>query len=329
MHCAWCGHESEVLREGAVAPPTSLMGTDEADTGLGVETRVADCRNCGARVAFGESEISTTCVFCGAPGVLATAAHRNSVRPGGLVPLEIGRAAAQDAFGTWVRKRWFAPNAVRRLADLDATGVYVPYWLFDGQASSRWTAQSGTYHWVSQHVPAAAGRPARTARRREVRWRPASGRRRDAFERVPVVASKGIDERLAGRVVDQDPQAIVPYRPEFLSGWAAEEYQVALEEAWQRGDAQVRAWHRTLCARDVPGDTHRALQVETVVGDVAWRLVLFPLWTMHFEWKGKSYPVLVGGRDARVVGKAPTSFWKVLAVVLTIAAIVAAFVFLK
>jgi hypothetical protein len=120
---------------------------------------------------------------------------------------------------------------------------------------------------------------------------------------------------MVARLGGFDTQGLVPYRPEYLAGWSAEEYQVDLEQGWTNAQREIEERQRARCAADVPGDTQRFLRVENRVTDVRWKHVLLPIWALHYRWRGKDWSVLVHGVTGRVHGDAPLSVWKVLAAV--------------
>jgi Zn finger protein HypA/HybF involved in hydrogenase expression len=323
--CDHCGARRQVLASDAliVERPLEARAIEEASTGYGLDLRVLACETCGARTALEGSATSDRCPFCGSARVLDQGAHRKRIRPESLVPLEVGREVVQAEFQKWIRSRWFRPNALARQKDFHAVGVYVPAWTFDARAYSRWTAQSGTYYWETDHVTVMVnGKATRQARQvRKVRWRPAAGERSDVFDDAQVLASKGVDTELAERLGRFDGAGLVPYRPEYLAGWRAEEYQVDLEEGWRRCREVLEATQRSRCAADVPGDTQRALHVETHLSEVRWKHVLLPLWSLTYEFRGKPYAVLVHGQSGRIVGRAPLSWVKILLLVLGLAAV--------
>ena len=326
LACEFCGERRAVP---AAPDPIRERSLDEAGAaahGLGLELRAARCQVCGASVAFDRAAVAVTCVFCGSGRVLVEEARRNPIRPESLVPLDLSRAGVEQAFRKWLSGLWFRPNALQRLRDFRAVGVYVPYWTYDCHVHSVWTAQAGYYYWVTEsYTTRVNGRSVRRTRRvRKVRWVPAAGERADDFDDLPVLASKGIDEALADRLGEYDRSALVPYRPDYLAGWAAEEYQVTLADGWERGRDKAAAVQEGRCAGDVPGDTHRFLCVRNRFSGVRWKHVLLPMWSLTFEWRGARYPVLVHGQTGRVVGRAPWSWVKIAALALLLAAAIGA-----
>ncbi len=286
--------------------------------------RVARCGTCGARVSFDEAATSRLCVYCGSPSVLEQEANRNAIRPESLVPLDVGRAKAEESFRRWLGGLWFRPGALKRGQRFEATGVYVPFWTFDCRVHSEWSADAGHYYWVTQTVWVNVNgrRMPRTQRVRKVRWVPAWGARDDAFDDLLVHASAGQPRKLVQELGTFDTAGLVPYRPEYLAGWHAEEYQVDLEQGWAEGLAQVEERQRSRCAGDIPGDTHRNLRVKNTVSDVRWKHVLLPVWSIAYRYKGKPYAVLVHGQTGLVSGEAPLSWGKILGLFLAVAAVV-------
>jgi predicted RNA-binding Zn-ribbon protein involved in translation (DUF1610 family) len=326
--CGHCDHRRAVPRlEGTIVE----HALDEARTlerGFGCELRVAQCKQCGARVTFDSSATSESCVFCGAPTVLAQEARRNALRPESILPLDVGRAAVDAHFRKWTRGLWFRPNALKRVTKFGATGVYVPCWTFDAAVHSNWTADAGYYYYVTVMMPVTVnGRTTMQPRQvRKIRWEPAAGARDDAYDDVIVHASGWLKRELADALGPYDRTGLVPYRPEYLAGWHAEEYQLDLLQAWEVAQLEIRDTQERRCAGDVPGDTQRDLRVQNVIRDVRWKHILLPLWTLTYRFGAKSYTVLIHGQTGRVHGEAPLSWVKILLAILVAALCVLAIV---
>ena len=321
LSCEHCGtaRRVEVVQATIVERPLDAAHT--AERGFGRDVRVLECETCDARVTFEGASTSEACPFCGSPGVLDQDANRNCIRPESLIPLEIGRGKVETSFKKWIGSRWFRPNALKKIDTFQAVGVYVPAWTFDAEVHSDWSAQSGTYYYVDESYTAIEdGRTVRRTRRvRKVRWWPSWGDRDDSYDDVLVVASQGIDEKLAKRLGPFGAVGLVPYSPEYLAGWRAEEYRIDLDEGWRRARAEIQATQRRRCAGDVPGDTHRALRVKSEIFNVLWKHVLLPMWSLTYDYRGKHYAVLVHGQSGRIVGRAPYSWVKILLFLLLIA----------
>jgi hypothetical protein len=198
-----------------------------------------------------------SCVFCGSSNVLKQDANRNAIRPESLVPMDVGRRDVERAFHRWLKGLWFRPNALRKTRDFDAVGVYLPFWTFDCAVHSDWSAQSGTYYYVTVTKTRTVNGKTQTytTQERRTRWRPAWGQRDDGYDDLLVNASHAVSESLVRELGGFDTRGLVPYRPEYLAGWRAEEYRRDLEQGWEDGERAVVESQRARCAGDVPGDT--------------------------------------------------------------------------
>ena len=319
LTCAYCGHAEQVERGDGAIVERALDDQHDAERGFGTELRVLECQNCGARVALEESVTAESCVYCGAAAVLDQEANRNTLRPESLVPLELGKDHARASFQKWLRRLWFRPNDLKQVKAATAVGVYVPFWTFDCNVDSQWTAQAGYYEHVTR--PHMTSKGMRTRRERRVRWKKASGRRSDSYDDFLVHASAGLDEALVSKLGGFDTGGLVPYRPHYLAGWRAEEYQVDLEQGWRNGLARIVELQEARCGGDVPGDTFRHLQVENHVRGVRWKHVLLPIWSLTYRYRGQTFVVLVNGQSGVVVGRAPWSWVKLTLLFLGLAVV--------
>ena len=204
----------------------------------------------------------------------------------------------------------------------------MPFWTFDCHVHSDWSADAGYYYYVTQTYTTTVNgkRQTRTRRVRKIRWKPAWGQREDRYDDLLVAASQGIPAELVEELGRFDTKALVPYRPEYLAGWRAEEYQTDLLGGWRLGQADVERTQEQRCAGDVPGDTHRSLRVANAISDVHWKHVLLPVWSLAYSFRGKPYRVLVHGQTGRVVGEAPYSWVKIVLALLGFGGVVAAVV---
>jgi hypothetical protein len=115
---------------------------------------------------------------------------------------------------------------------------------------------------------------------------------------------------------------LVPYDAGFVSGWTVERYQIdlvkAAEESRRRMDAEIR----NRCASEVPGDTHRDLQVQASYSDQTFKHILSPIWLLSYTFRAKSYQVLVNGVTGSIAGSRPYSWIKIGLLVLAILIVV-------
>jgi hypothetical protein len=167
-----------------------------------------------------------------------------------------------------------------------------------------------------------------TRRERRVRWTPAAGSVRDDFDDVLVLAGAGAPRELAERLAPWDLKALVPYDDGYLSGFAAESYQVDLPAGFELACAVMRRTIEGSVRRAIGGDVQRIYTMRSRHERVTFKHILLPLWISSYRYGGKVYRFLVNGRSGRVQGDRPWSVAKISLAALAAAALVAVAVLL-
>jgi hypothetical protein len=85
---------------------------------------------------------------------------------------------------------------------------------------------------------------------------------------------------------------------------------------------------RRLCARDVPGDTQRNLQIAPRYSGETFKHILVPVWLLSYNYGRKTFRLLVNGHTGKVAGTYPKSAWKIFFLVLAALLVVAGVVWL-
>ncbi len=334
MACPFCGTK-EAVQAGAAASTGMIreipleQGMALAQKGFGVQVTTIRCGECGATVNVGEGERTASCAFCGSKQVLAQETNQGAIRPESLVPFKVTKDDANGRFGSWLGKLWFRPSDLKKMARVqEMGGVYIPFWTFDAFVRSQWNAERGWYYYETEtYTETVNGRSeVRTREVQRTRWEGAAGWRQDTYDDVLVCAGKGLPTALADQFSTFDTKALIPYQPQFLSGWRAESYAIDLMPGWALGQAKIESSQMGRCAGDVGGDTHRMLSVSNMFSNVTFKHVLLPIWIAAYRYNGKVFRFLVNGQTGEVVGQAPWSVWKITALVLFIVAVIGAIV---
>ena len=321
--CGYCATESPATLETRGAETVivehdlaaALRSIPDSARGWRVAKTSVRCQSCRAISVFDPDRVGQRCDFCGSAALVPHEETKDAFRPESLLPLAVPESRARDVLRAWYRRLWFAPSrfAARALTDT-LKGVYVPYWTFDAKADATWTAESGRYYTVE-----VGGK-----RERRVLWSPASGSLSHAFDDQLVCASRGVDPARLRAIEPFPTGTLVPYDPGYLAGWLVERYQIDLVAAAERSRREMEARLRELCARQVPGDTHRDLQVRASYREQTFKHILAPLWLATYSHRGRSYQAVVNGVTGKVSGSRPWSWIKIgLAVLLGLLALAA------
>ena len=152
LGCDYCGARVPVPRSEGTIVERPIEEADSAARGLGLDYRAVKCQNCGAKVDFDDSVTSTVCAYCGSASVLEQEANRNALRPESIVPLAVGRERVHAEFRKWVQGLWFRPNALKQTDRFDAIGLYAPFWTYDCDVHSDWSADAGHNYYETRRV---------------------------------------------------------------------------------------------------------------------------------------------------------------------------------
>ena len=342
MSCRYCGYTAPIDQAGSMTEVHTQTQVDEAvvetiqehdlnkwlqaaahKEGWGTETRSFKCNSCNAAIVVEPNVTATVCPFCGSHHVLTQEQSRKLIQPESLLPFQVDQKTAISKFRTWLGKGWFRPNEVKHIAtnaEARMQGVYLPFWTFDAQTFSHWWAEAGHYYYVTEryNVVVNGRQQTRTRQVQRVRWEPASGTHDEFFDDVLVYATRSVKEQILRKIYPFDTQKLALYRPQYLAGWRAEEYQVDLPEAWPIGQEIIHDRLRQACAREIPGDTYRNLRIKTRFQDMTFKHVLLPVWIASYRFNNQVYNFMVNGQTGKVQGEAPISWWKVALAVLIV-----------
>ncbi len=329
--CPYCGTVSpaEIGASGEITENclvTALRNVDENHRGWDAEKVSVKCQSCQAISVFDPARVAQRCDFCGSSAMIPVEQQTRPIRPESLLEFKLSQANVRDAIRQWYGSRWFAPNKLKSRALTDVVhGIYIPYWTFDAQVHADWSAMSGDYYYVSESYTDSQGRRG-TRQVRKIRWYPSSGSLDHFFDDELVPASKGVNFDLL-RKVEPFPTTtdLKPYDPGFLSGWVVEQYQIDLVGAAQHSRQQMDAKTRALCAQQVPGDTHRDLEVTTDYAQQTFKHVLVPVWLVSYNYGSKTFQIVVNGYTGTIAGKHPLSWIKITFLILTILIVIAVF----
>ncbi len=330
--CGFCGTTSPANIElGADGAETivehdlikALRAIPDSARGWDAQKTEVKCQSCQAISVFDPERVGQRCDFCGSASLVPHEQAKGVFRPESVLEFKLGDTQVRDALKEWYRTRWFAPNALKTRALTDTLhGIYLPYWTFDAQVHADWTAESGTFYYTTETYRDSNGKT-QTRQVQHIRWSPSAGALDHFFDDTLVPASKGVGAEKLAKLEPFPMKELKPYNPGFLAGWVVERYQVDLGLAAQTSRARMDAALQQMCARQVPGDTHRNLQVNAQYERQTFKHVLLPVWIISYDYHGKPFQVVINGFTGTLHGAYPKSWAKIALLVIAILAVVA------
>jgi ribosomal protein S27E len=339
MKCPFCGQTQALA---APAPGTGVKPHPFAEflatgnsklqplTGQALEV---SCDGCGSVVAFEPPEVAGLCPFCGAALVAQAKAADPLIAPDGLLPAKVPKDRALTEVRQWLQTRWFAPNALKRLARPEGiNGVYLPFWDYDADTASRYSGERGQHYWETEYYTETDNNGNTVERSRQVErtaWYPASGQVARHFDGVLVAASKAVSEAKLDALEPWDLESMCRYEPAYLAGFKAQRYQVELPGGFEKAKGVMQETIAQDVRRDIGGDEQRIATVETDYANVMFRHLLLPVWIGAYRWQNRVYQVAVNARTGEVQGERPYSTAKIALLVAAVLALIMLLVLIK
>ncbi|HEV8569886.1 MAG TPA: hypothetical protein VGQ92_22830 [Actinoplanes sp.] len=326
LKCPYCGAQTPLVptgarvREHAYAEFAGLARKPVATLAPYTFT----CRGCGAVTQ--SDKISDRCQFCGAP-LVADATSGEMVAPEAVVPFGLDRAALREALRKWASSRWFAPNGLKKVTEAESShSTYLPHWTYDARTTSRYTGARGEHYYETETYTENGDTKTRQVQR--TRWYPARGVVARDFDDVLVAGTSRVSVEHLDKLEPWPLPEAEPYRPEFLAGHETLRYDVEPEAGLDTAKSRMAPIIEGDCRDDIGGDEQRVDSVDTDYREVAFKLMLLPVWIACYLHAGKTYNILVNGRTGEVAGERPYSVPKIVAAVAAALLVLAAIIVL-
>lgn len=277
-----------------------------------------ECEGCGAMVEVDATSTATTCPYCGSHYVLSKK-QIESIIPDGVIPFRIDKNAVEVIFRDWIKKRWLAPNVLKTLYQKDKVqGIYMPYWTFDADTSTSYTAMGGINYEVEYKDS-----EGKKHTRIETKWYPTSGHIDYFFDDVLVRASNKLSKTLLSWIEPYNTKNVASYSPDYMSGYCSEIYTIDLQEAHNEAINKMSSDIYYMAERDVLRryDRVSSIRLHTSYSDETYKHIFIPVYSTAYTYKNKYYNVLINGETGKIKGEYPKSPVKIAAIIIIILSI--------
>ncbi len=313
LECDYCGSSYSVpeieklyaeqeakAKEEYAAAQAAGEGWDNSNlTSWGEEAngfKVYSCPSCGAELMADATTAASCCPYCGNNNVVP-GQFEDTLKPDKIIPFKITKeqaiAALQEHYkGKKLLPKSFASgNSVQEI-----TGVYVPFWLFDGSASAdvqyraeiKRSERRGDDEIITTEIFDVAR----------------SGHA--SFEDVPVDASSKVPKEHMDSIEPFDYSDIRDFSTAYLPGFLADKYDISIEDSASRADLRFENTILSDLAETVTGYTSVMVSDKNVKirrGKVEY--ALFPVWMLSTKWNDQTYTFAMNGQTGKMVGDLP------------------------
>jgi hypothetical protein len=282
------------------------------------------CGQCGAGLAF-DGVRTASCPYCASGSFVERPPAAGQPEPHFVVTFTGDAASARRSLERWLGSRtWFADPALRRARVEDLRGIYVPAYLYSAVAHADFSASIAEHYTETETRRKDDGTTeTRTVTRTE--YRPLAGRHLSYVTDVVVSASKGLTHAELGAIEPFDFRKLRRYAPALITGWIAEEFSREADDCRVATHAEALEQIGSKLRRFMPGDGFSDLHWRAAIHWEAMDPVLVPVWVFAVRYREDAPPlrVAINGQTAKIAGKVPLSWPRIIAALVTLAAIVA------
>ena len=258
--------------------------------------RVYTCESCAGEIIGDENLGSTTCPYCGSK-VVMTGQFSGALKPDYVIPFKVDKKQAMTNFETFVNKRKYVPKRFKSDKHIEEIkGVYVPFWLFDGDADAdmsfgaekikSWT--EGKYEYT------------------ETEYNNVTRSVNVTFKNIPVDGSEKLADDLMESIEPFHFNEAVDFETAYLAGYLADKYDVDEKASENRANERIKYSVEEALSDTVKGYSRvngRSSSI-TIKGGKA-KYALYPVWLLSATYNGEAYTFAMNGQTGKFAGDLP------------------------
>ena len=233
LKCEYCGHENHIPQsEEEVEELDFHQHVAELEAREETEEQVTvKCGVCGAETEFDTNVSSDKCPYCDSQLSTEQKSSRQ-IKPKSLLPFQIEKKEANDLHVAWIKSLWFAPNNLKKGAQLHGMhGMYMPFWTYDSFTITWYRGERGDDYTVEEEYEEEDEEGNKVTKKRTVtktRWTRVSGTVYNDFDDITIPASKSLPYKLLEELEPWDLENLTPWNADFLTGFRTENYQLSV-----------------------------------------------------------------------------------------------------
>ena len=273
---------------------TSSLNSDWGAEADGM--KAYSCPSCGAELICDASTAATSCPYCGNPTVVP-GQFSGALKPDFVLPFKLSKEDAVAALKNHYKGKPLLPKAFTNGNHIEEIkGVYVPFWLFDANASG-----SGLYEATTSSRHRNGDYVITTTRHYDVRRAGTT-----QFMGVPVDGSTKMPNGHMDAIEPFDYRAFQPFSTAYLPGYMADKYDEDADTCQARAHSRMRNSVSSELSASITGYSSVSTRSENIQIDyTAKHYALLPVWMLHTKWQGKDYLFAMNGQTGKLVGDLP------------------------
>ncbi len=290
--CPFCDSENSYSRK-------------DKETSYGLEV----CPECGGTIPVEQYDSAMKCPYCD-NSVIFNERVEGQYLPKFVIPFELGKEKTKGLIRDKFKKYTFAPADFLSEVRLDSMqGIYVPFWFYDYMTNAYYSGEGTKVRsWTSGSY-----------RYTETSYYSVVRDMNIPFEKLPADASIKMPDSVMDLMEPYDYSKLTEFKPEYLSGFNAEYYNMPAEEIENRAKKKMEEDASAIVRSTISGYVTLTKSNQNInVLDRKTDYGLMPVWRYVYQYKNQDYPFYVNGETGKIIGTVPLSKGKVWAYSLTL-----------
>lgn len=307
LHCESCGRDENIenmKQENKVQSSGSyedFISETSQNTYENDNAAQYQCKNCGAILITDKDTAATTCSFCDAPMILGDRLS-GDLAPSKVIPFSITKEQAEEAFRKWCGKGLLLPSSFKKANRVKSiTGMYVPFWLFDVNASGEVFAECTKVRSYTEGEYDVT----------ETKYFDVYRNVDLYYNKIPADASEKMDDDMMDKLEPFDYGNLQDFNTPYLSGYVAEKYNYTDKELFPR----IKKRTNNYSLDYVRSTTSQYSSTNIRQNNIAIRptdvhYTLLPIWMFCYDHENAEHNFVMNGQTGKIVGKPPISVGK-------------------
>lgn len=266
--------------------------------------RMQICPNCGGEVSYTEHTSALQCPYC-ENYIIFDERIEGAYAPGRIILFKLSKENVKELIRDKFRKCTFAPTDFLSEARLNTiTGEYIPFWIYNYDARCRFQGEGVKRRtWVTGNTEYTETSYYHVVRDMNI-----------DFQGIPADASVKMPDEIMDLLEPYNYGEMIPFRPEYMSGFLGEKYNMAAEIIENRAHAKMESSAATILQQSIKGYSSLKPAYRNIAAPSPdTEFALLPVWVYRYIYKEKEYPFYVNGQTGKIIGSTPVSKAKVWA----------------
>lgn len=256
-----------------------------------------NCNQCGGQLIADTNTAADFCVYCKSPTIIKSRFSGN-FRPRYCIPFSITDKQAEGIYFDHIKKHFFAPSSMKTAKTVhEIRRLYVPYWLFD-------CVVKGDLEWEATKSKSYTSGEYRVTETKYYRVERAGIAR---YERIPVDASKKLDNELMEGIEPFDYDQLTDFSVEYMAGFLVERFDINEKESAKILEKRAGNYFRSKLTETLSEyESFKIKSKKVNVNDIKAAYALLPVHLLTNIYDQKTYLFIVNGQTGKISGKVPT-----------------------